>query len=251
MIEVSYNMQPDIANFIALSYNTLFVSTLLWFFFISILRLNFIFYKRQTTKQKNTKKTHELKVKLGFELDTYLPSRYIVIAMPCILLFVALIPLYHGSTLAEISRGVLGDLSITGLLVQVVLWVNYILPILLLDSKNQNLLLQAKLGKHLLQSRIFCLIIFALGLILYLATFNYISFDLYAMGYYPKYLLILIFILQLIFWHINKVFALIWLIALTAFYSKLQTSINLWDYMLDPVLWLLCSYALLFHPKNN
>ena len=231
---MSNNMQNYIANFIAISNNALFISTLLWFLFMLILSLNFTFYKRQTIHKRRVRKSHEIKFSLRFGSEYFPQKRYIAMIMLVLLLFVAFVPLYNGNTLAQVSRGVVGDLSITGLLVQVLIWISYIWS------------LRVESGSLAFLPRVFCLIIFILGLILYLATFNYVPFDLYAFGYYPKYLLLMVFILQLIFWYINRVFALIWLIALIAFYYKLQIGVNLWDYLLDPVLWLFCGYTLLF-----
>ena len=253
------SMQNNIAEFIAISNNALFLSTLLLFLTLLVFKLHFTFHRLQTIHNKSAKETRELTFKLGFGISQIKQDRYYPVIMLCILLVVSVIPLYHGSTLAQISRGIIGDLSISGLLVQIVIWINYIirLPVMgsLLCGNNQSSLKEWRRSPILylvnILPRRFCLIIFILGLILYLAAFSFIPFDLYALGYYPKYLLVVVFILQLIFWQIKRVFAVIWLIALVAFYYKLQTSINLWDYLLDPILWLLCSYAWLFGLKDN
>ena len=36
----------------------------------------------------------------------------------------------------------------------------------------------------------------------------------------------------------NRILGYVWLLALIGFYFKLQSSNNLWDYLYDPLLWL-------------
>lgn len=202
-------MQNNIADFIAISNNTLLLTALLF-----------------------------LIIRLVNKSQQY--GCYIITIL--ILLFIVLVPIYHGFTLAQVARGIVGDLSITGLIMQCAIWVNYIRN----SKSNVYYKIPCKVDFfNDILSHKFCIIIFILGLVLYLTTFNFIPFDLYAWGFYPTYLLVLIFILELIFWQINKIFAFIWLVALAAFYYKLQVSINLWDYLLDPILWLICTFKLL------
>jgi hypothetical protein len=128
-----------------------------------------------------------------------------------------------GVTIIDVLRGIISDLSISGLLFLCSLAVIYFfqLPINLFN-------------------RTFCIVISALGLLLYLSAIDIIPFDIYRVGYRPHGFLVILCILCMLFLLVNYIFALIWLIALVAFLAKLQNSANLWDYLLDPVLWLIC-----------
>ena len=146
-----------------------------------------------------------------------------------------LLPCYQGMTLVQILRGTFGDLSLTGLLVLCLLG--------LCGVKNINPIIF--LPKPL------CVFLVTLGAVLYLATFSYIKIDLYALGFAPTTsVLCIFFLIELLTWYISPLFAIIWLIALIAFYFQLQTSINLWDYLLDPLLWLIM-IRLLFKKKTE
>lgn len=131
-----------------------------------------------------------------------------------------------------IFRGVVGDLSISGLLFLSIYAIAYF-------SNSAVELFERK----------FCLIIALLGLVLYLSTLDILPFDLYGFGYLPAKLLVLVFLLCMLFLRLNYVFAVIWLIAALAFLLHLQNSVNLWDYLLDPFLWIICVYQAIF--KRN
>lgn len=150
-------------------------------------------------------------------------QRLLVIAV--LILGVDLIPVYHGLCLVKIMRGIVGDLSITTAI---------LLTYSIVISVNAR---AWGTGIHNLINPYFANIIVILGLILYLSTFAIAKIDIYAFGYFPTYILIGFISIELYLWCSSRVCAWIWIIALVAFYFKLQSSVNFWDYLFDPVLW--------------
>ncbi len=148
-------------------------------------------------------------------------------------IFVLFVPICHGMTVVNIVRGVIGDLSISGLLF-IFLWAVIYFAKLPIDLFNRK----------------FCLMITLLGLVLYLSVLDIITLDIYWFGYLPRGFLVIIFFCCLLFLRANYLFALIWLVALVMFLAMLQNSVNLWDYLIDPVLWLICISKLLFNRKT-
>ncbi|MCC2644340.1 MAG: hypothetical protein K0R94_118 [Burkholderiales bacterium] len=142
-------------------------------------------------------------------------------------IFALFIHCYQGMTVVNLERGIIGDLSLSGLL--------------FLSSWSIIYFTRSSID---LFDRRFCLIIVLTGLILYLSVLDIIPFDIYAFGYLPRSILLLIFLFCMLFLRLNYIFAIIWVIALIAFFVKLQNSVNLWDYLIDPILWLLCLYKL-------
>lgn len=142
-----------------------------------------------------------------------------------------LLPCYHGFSVVQIIKAIVGDLSISGMLVTLFLGASYFI-----NGSSRQLL-------HPSVS----LIVVMTGLILYLSNFAMIDFDFYTLGYHPNTLmLIVVLLIELAVWRSQKIIAIIWLVALLSFYFKLQHSTNLWDYLLDPIFWLICIYNLLF-----
>ncbi|MCC2625549.1 MAG: hypothetical protein K0R14_1422 [Burkholderiales bacterium] len=148
-------------------------------------------------------------------------------------IFVLFIPIYHTMTVVNVVRGVIGDLSISGLLF-LLFWAFIYFTKLPIDLFNRK----------------FCLVIVLIGLVLYLSVLDIFPLDIYGFGYLPRGFLVVIFLLCILFLRVNYAFALIWLVALIAFLVKLQNSANLWDYLIDPVLWLMCGYKLVFYKKS-
>ncbi len=134
------------------------------------------------------------------------------------------VPIFKGCSLAQIMRGALGDLSITTSLV-LLFW------------------LYARLSERISinpMNKYIAWVIFLMGCTLYASSLGFIGVDVYSYGYLlksPVIVLVSYAVIQLILWHFNKVFAFIWLVAMISFILKLQGSINLWDYLFDPVLW--------------
>lgn len=146
--------------------------------------------------------------------------------------FVLFAGCYHGITIIDLMRGVIGDLSISGLLFLLSLAIVYFTGIQI-D----------------LFDRTFCMIVVFMGLLLYLSAIDIIPVDVYRIGYMPRSFLVIIFLLCMIFLLVNYVFAIIWLVALMIFLAGLQNSVNLWDYLIDPVLWIICTYKFIFSRK--
>ncbi len=149
-----------------------------------------------------------------------------------VLLVFALIrfaPVYDGMSVAHILRGILGDLSITTML----------LFLTFLYSEIRGCNSCYKINNAL------WLLIFIIGLTLCLSVFGCIPFDIYASGYFPKGLLIFYLITQALFRQLNKKFTIFWLLALVGYIFKVLPSPNLWDYLIDPVLWLVSLVCLI------
>jgi len=147
-----------------------------------------------------------------------------VIFLAVVFCLVLWVPIFKGCSLAQIMRGALGDLSIATSLV-LLFW------------------LYAKLSENITvnpMNKYVGWVIFLLGCVLYASSLGFISVDIYSYGYllkFPVIVLVLYVIIQLMLWQFNKVFAFIWLVAMICYILKLQSSINLWDYLFDPVLW--------------
>lgn len=135
------------------------------------------------------------------------------------------IRVYQGLTISALTRGIWGDLSLTSLFT------------LLFIVLGQVDLIKFKKELINLPSSI---IIVCIASMLYLSTFAIISNDLYFYGYYPGFAFMLVFVIvELLLYMYSQLYAIVWLIAAIAFYYHLQTSSNLWDYLLDPVLFII------------
>lgn len=141
---------------------------------------------------------------------------------------------YHGFTIMQLFQGVIGTVSFVSLWLLIRLCLRFIfLPC--------TWRVFPTISYH------FVTIIFLLGAILYLATFGILPVDLYSYGYLPdKIGLAIFFIIELYLWVYAREYALIWLIALACFYFKLGNSNNLWDYLFDPLLWLITCMRLIY-----
>lgn len=87
-------------------------------------------------------------------------------------------------------------------------------------------------------------VLLTLAAILYLSVLGYIGTDIYAWGYHPSGMLLLYLAVQAVFFRASRLFALLWLLGLMAFVFGVQRSLNLWDYLFDP-LWVVVSIAYL------
>lgn len=134
-----------------------------------------------------------------------------------------LIPLYRGSSIVELLRGAIGDVSTTSGALMIFIIIN---QFDFSESKARVLCTWEKCG-----------LIF-LGTLLYLSTFGFINFDVYNLGYLSPLMLLFFSGLSLVLILFNRSLGYIWLLAMVAFYFKLQYSNNLWDYLYDPLLWL-------------
>ena len=153
-----------------------------------------------------------------------------------IFLLALYLPVYKSCTLVQILHGIVGDLSITTLLV--LAWI------------TSRKILYSTLNKPVIHPT-FAWLIMLLGGLLYLSTLGFIEFDVYAFGYYPGWIILLSFVLTiLLLLDYAGIYAWFWLVGLICFYFKLQNSNNLWDYMFDPILWLICIFGFFSNSKK-
>lgn len=86
-----------------------------------------------------------------------------------------------------------------------------------------------------------------LGLLLYPFALGMGQFDPYRFGYHPQVLAIVLFFSAVYFWHKAYYFLLFVVTSVVlGFLLGLLESNNLWDYILDAVLWLACAAKLLY-----
>lgn len=140
-----------------------------------------------------------------------------------LLLAVNLIPLLRGSSLVEILRGVVGDVSTASG------------ALLLLIIANQFNFSDQQRPVLLPWER--CWLI-ATGCGLYLSTFGFIGFDIYHLGYLSINMLIAFSGITLVLIIFNRPLGYVWLLSIISYYFRMQHSNNLWDYFYDPLLWL-------------
>ena len=144
---------------------------------------------------------------------------FYIIVICCASVF---IPIMMGYNLLFLMRGILSDLSITNMILA---------GILLIKNLFQ---LQFKIV-----DKIFTNLIVIIGSLLYLSTLGVLPFDIYDLGFAPNiYFLGIFFVVELILWTYNRLIAWVWLFAFVVYYFKLQNSINLFDYLIDPILWI-------------
>ena len=133
------------------------------------------------------------------------------------------IPIFRGSSLVELVRGVIGDVSTASGVLLVLIILNQF------DFSDK---------KEFVLNNIEKISISIIGLLLYLSTFGFFKIDFYSYGYLSWTMLWFISGLSFLLMLFNRRLGLVLMIALLGFYLKLQSSNNLWDYLLDPVLWL-------------
>ncbi len=82
------------------------------------------------------------------------------------------------------------------------------------------------------------LTIFTIGIILYSSTLGFLNIDLYRYGFHSNYMIVILTIFTAIMIFKNIPIGYIWSLSALAFLYKVIPSNNLWDYLLDPILWL-------------
>lgn len=139
------------------------------------------------------------------------------------------ISLHRGSNLIEILRGAIGDISIAS--VVLLCWLIFNINKINMNSKAQLPTLLSIPEK---------LFIIMIGWLLYLATFGIIEFDIYSMGYLTSISSFVVFVICIgILILLNKNLGWVYLLCFVAFFCNLQNSNNLWDYLVDPIMWLI------------
>jgi len=141
------------------------------------------------------------------------------ITLAAVVLLALLMPI-NGLSVAEFLRGMVGDLSVTTLLLLV-----------LTSRKNSAPIATATL-----------LLIASLGIILYVTALGFSSIDAYRFGFGSLPLLAGLLTLAILgWWRKNVTLALAISLAVLAWSVGYYESTNVWDYLLDPLLFI---YAL-------
>lgn len=137
-----------------------------------------------------------------------------------IIAFSVLVPIHMGYNILWMMHGTTSDLSIT----------TFLLALLIVVKNLFNL-------DFKIFSKAFAIIVISVGTVLYLSALGFTSFSIYDVGFIPNiYLLLGFLVVEIILWRCSKLSACLWLVAFIAYYFRLQTSINLWDYLMDPLL---------------
>jgi hypothetical protein len=131
---------------------------------------------------------------------------------------VCLIP-RAGHSLVYFVRGVVGDVSVASLVLLGVLYFRA---------------LTRPLSTHKPVCGQVGWVLLAILLPLYASTLGYWSYDLYAWGYQPQWMLLFTGILMLWAWQVQPALAIAWLLGVISFACGLTTSNNLWDALFDP-----------------
>jgi len=144
--------------------------------------------------------------------------RGVLLLPACWLVFMPI----DGLPVAGYIRGLLGDLSITTLI--------------LLFTASMSALLDRnfyKPGSFFLAM----LLVLTAGLFLYPFSLGFTDFDPYALGYSSKAFLAFFFAVALTAWYFNLYFLVIIIVLdVSAYLVGIYESRNIWDYLMDPVL---------------
>ncbi len=96
------------------------------------------------------------------------------------------------------------------------------------------------------------------GLALYITALGLGPFDLYALGYGMSTMWLLLGLLLIVSIYIQaKMITLIWILSVIIFFADIFESDNLWDYLIDPVIWfvavckLISNLRQLFYPHTH
>jgi len=144
------------------------------------------------------------------------------VSVAVLLLLGMFVPVY-GLTFAQWLRSVVGDLSVFTLLIFANilaqrLWNKNILP-----TATRNMLLWG---------------VALVGVVFYPLALGVSEFDPYRSGYAPVLMTVLLCLVSIFAWlSAYRGLAVILLLPLIAFNLQLLESTNLWDYLLDPILW--------------
>lgn len=148
-------------------------------------------------------------------------KRKIVVAV--LLLLCMLIPL-NGLTVAQWLRSVLGDLSVLTL-------------VLLSNILAQRLFIFNLIKPVSRQSLLWGVVL--VGVVFYPLALGLGAFDPYRLGYVPIWMSLLLILSSVFCWFRGRRdLAVVLLLPLLAFNLKLLESENLWDYLLDPLLFI-------------
>ena len=159
-----------------------------------------------------------LSVTLGSLNNVERKRSYLFVILLAIGLF---FPIY-GLSFAEWLRSVIGDLSMLTLIIFSDSLLRRLFKRSFLDVSSRNTLL---LGVGIL------------GLVFYPLALGLGSFDPYQFGFTPLILPLVLGLISVYAWFAGKrIIAIILLLPLIAFNVQLLESVNLWDYLMDPIL---------------
>ena len=149
---------------------------------------------------------------------------YRVVLVILLSLLTVFLPIYHKFSLLQIIYGTMGNVSLFTLLLMIAMIFNFIL------FNKININIDYRLD----------LIFIILGFLLYFSALGFIQIDIYSYGYYPnKTFLLLIIIWSVVLLKLNTLYSWIMLFSIIGFYFKIMASNNLWDYLIDPILWVI------------
>lgn len=166
-------------------------------------------------------------------LSKFLGFFRLLILIVLAILFILPIPYVARGSVLTILHGLIGNLSI----ISFILFLSYII----------NGIFETRI---VLLDRISAFIILIAGLLLYTSYLGLINYDLYKLGYFSNYFLVICMIIAFIIFFINKLMAWSILVSCVAFYFQLQASNNIWDYLIDPILFIIAIYTLLFKKQK-
>ena len=151
------------------------------------------------------------------------------------LLVLLLIP-FGSCNLTHFIRVLVGDLSITSLV---------ILSILLIDGLTGKSLLPGKALREI------AIVVVVTALILYPTALGLTYFDLYRFGYHPIILGPCLFVVFAAVACSGRILAPVLLgLGFVAFALGFLESDNLWDYLMDPVISIYCLYLIIRHRRE-
>ena len=149
--------------------------------------------------------------------------RMFVLVLMLLCLFV---PVY-GLSVGLWLRSVVGDLSVISMIIFANILAQRLFSFNLVEAASRNILLSA---------------VVVLGVVFYPLALGVSSFDPYHFGFSPLLMSVMLALCSIAAWlRARRGLAVILLLPLLAFNLHLLESANLWDYLLDPILWL---YAL-------
>lgn len=146
------------------------------------------------------------------------------LGLVAVLLVLGLFLPVSGLTIAQWLRSVVGDLSVLTLVIL------------------SNILAQRLFGFNLVQTnskKLLLLSVVAVGVVFYPLALGVSAFDPYHLGYAPVLMSALLCLASIIAWlSAKRDLAIILLLPLIACNLHLLESSNLWDYLLDPILFI-------------
>jgi hypothetical protein len=149
------------------------------------------------------------------------------LGLVAVLLALGLFLPVSGSTIAQWLRSVTGDLSVLTLVIFSNILAQRLFHFNLVEANSKKLLL---------------LSVAVVGVVFYPLALGVSAFDPYHLGYAPVLLSALLCLASVIAWlSAKRDLAIILLLPLLGYNLHLLESSNLWDYLLDPILWVYAS----------